>query len=213
VLHIPEVRLQLPHLEFPGLFMVRHDAAKIFDAVRSPFLEEEAIETGLLPSAAPAAAPTTPAAAPAPMQCVPYTAPACAAPNQCASTDKALEAVLARLDALEKENAQLRQAQASLNTVSVPKTASGAANPGWSASKPATSQVPVARTRPLPTPAKQTEIAPASYQVADHQPSVEKVAPAPVRLPRGTLSTGLSSPPASKGSDRTGAFGDWASKR
>lgn len=105
-LHIPEIRISLPHIELPSFYKVRHDSSKVFDTTRSPLVYDDVLEFDNVE---------------APQQQRPqapqYSPPACTAPPaRCAqSTDEALRALqeqMARLEQLEQELVALRHRQA-----------------------------------------------------------------------------------------------------
>lgn len=202
-LHIPEIRLALPTLELPSLFHIRRDAEKIFDVTRSPFVEEQPLEFGNVPTSAPA-----PAAAPAPpTMCVPMQAPACAAPCVGANDEvlKALLERLARLEALEQELAALRAQNAATASVQA-DTRSVEAPTKPEASAPLSGSRPVAKKS---EPARsQPRLQQASFEEVDEPAAAPAVRPSqPVTL-RGT---GLSAPPPPNRS--RSQFGDWTRQR
>ncbi|MBI1344854.1 hypothetical protein GC163_01045 [bacterium] len=193
-IHIPEMRIALPSIEFPSPYKIRHDAFKVFDQIRSPLVQDAAIEfDNVAPSAAPA-----PAAAPATTQpaYVPYCPPACAAPVQCTEMEqtlKALQSQLARLESLERELQEIKQqhqtAQPTTVAASRPARSASAAPPP---------------SRPLP------KLRQPIYETASYEEPVA-VSTTPAKKPRPTTTMapremGLSSP------GRSGEFGEWSQK-
>lgn len=211
-LHIPEIRISLPHLELPSLFQVRHDAVKIFGPTLSPLIDEPALELNNVGEAPPDVGSSPKVGSPeCSKPCMPYCPPACAAPNQCADLDAQLRELnqkLARLEALEAQITQLKEEQRTA-------TRATTAAPVGNASKPPVSPESVVKSsRPVPRPQ-----AP-KYQTASYEEPVETVA-APKRVvsePVKTVATpvqvrsrsGLSSPVANVSTDN---YGDWTTKK
>ncbi len=120
-LHIPEMRIALPTLEFPSPVKFRRNAEMIFDQVRGPHSLAAVQEFGNLPDTTAPAGPDTPAppgpdtpappVIPPPPKCTPYYPPPCD-PNIYGSTNDRMEATLARLEKLEAELTVLRAAAA-----------------------------------------------------------------------------------------------------
>lgn len=214
-LHIPEIRITLPHLELPSLFHVRHDASKIFGITQSPLVDEPALELNNVGEAKPdVSSPSPEVSAPKCHQpCVPYCPPACAAPNQCASLDEQLRELnqkLARLEALEAQITQLKEEQRSMVGVTM---ASAVVENG---AKPPVSQGSTVKpSRPVlrPQPSKYQT---ASYEEPADPAQVRRTSPAQPRQAANTTRQdrgrfGLSTPDSSTTSKPN--FGDWTQKK
>lgn len=211
-LHIPEMRIALPHLELPSLYQIRHDATKIFDTTRSPLVGDAALELDNV-GAAPAAAPAEAAPAAAPAYCPPYCPPACAAPMQCTSLEdqlKQLNQRLARLDALERELAAMKQQQVNSsaweNSKAIPQVED--ARPSFAARQTAASPAsrPLVRSRPQP-------LQPASYEEASAEPEI--VTPTVRPTSRKPTSAPVAKQPRAQVTDETlqSNFGMWSTTK
>lgn len=209
-LHIPEIRISLPHIEFPSLYKVRHDSSKVFDTTRSPLVYDDVLEYDHVeaPLKQPPLQTTQPQL---------YSPPACTAPPaRCAqSTDEALRALqeqMARLEQLEQELVALRQRQAS---AAYP---AGDQRTWRSTGQPGTPEPrhDVGQTVPAPRP-QRYPLEPASYEEEASWDS-DVYAPLPARSAArqpnamGRVSTRetalpqqeVNQPPASRAE-----FGDW----
>ena len=193
VIHIPEIRLQLPHIEFAGLYKIRHDATKIFNSERAAFVEDAPLEFDNV------ASPATAAPAQATPANVPYYPPACTAPVQCTETEqslKALEAQLARLEVLEKELLVMKKQQvvAQMQQELARQTSSATVPQSVASERPA-----VLVRKPV-------------YEMATYQEEVVEEAPVAPQAKRP-----VSAPPTRASSSKfwirdPNSFGDWAAE-
>lgn len=200
-LHIPEMRFGLPHLELPSLYKIRHDASKVFEATRSPLVNEPALE---LDNVGPALQGPAPAFN-APQPCAPYCPPACSAPVQCTAVEEQLKLLnqkLARLEAVERELVTIKQQQqaaiSAQSEVAAATAAVEAAEKSLAAAKQraetaAAAPKPMVRLRPLQ---------PASYE----EPANEQVATTP-RKPQTLRGAG-----ENIRQTEGGGLGEWSSK-
>lgn len=213
-LHIPEVRIALPTLEFPSPVRFVRDAEMLFDPNRGAFSSAAVqdfgtIENDGLKNAAPQGnnnlnpAGSTPCYMPKT-----YCPPACAVPagHSADTADLRLEATLVRLEALEAELANLRSVAARAATAEVPPSPQASTN---GAQKPGTAPAPVFSSRPVPA----QKFVQAGYE----EPVAAETAPrrpaAPVAAPHRQLPTGhfgLSSPRPIKKTAEADEFGAWS---
>lgn len=201
-LHIPEMRIALPTLEFPSPVRFKRNAEMIFDQIRGPHSLAEVQNFGNLPEedvGAPAKGPDDDVAAPvippAP-RCTPYYCPPACDPNQVDATTKRLEATLARLEAMEKELATLRAAAADQQN-EVTTSSHGAGKP----------QMTVAAKGSRPLPPRTTQFVQAGYEepapvVSENRPVVT------TRAASGRM--GLSAPKVAQPAVEPDEFGAWS---
>uniref|UniRef100_A0A7C2PI04 Uncharacterized protein n=1 Tax=Schlesneria paludicola TaxID=360056 RepID=A0A7C2PI04_9PLAN len=200
-IHIPEMRIALPTVEFPSPIKFRREAEMIFDQIRGPLSAAPVQEFGNLPEQPNVAPPYVPQPAPPSAPCVP---PACTAPAGCTVGDvnPQLEATLARLERMEQELAALRAQNQALSQQRGSQTA---AHNLQGAGKATT-----VTTRPLP---------PRRFMQAAYQEPAAASAPAapppsapiksPVRKPVEPARFGLSAPSDQSAED---GFGTWTTR-
>lgn len=143
-IHLPEVTIALPTIEFPSPIKWRRDAEMLFDATRGPLTSAPVQDFGALPSA-PAPAPAVAPPQPAPPMYMPPSctvpAPGCTAQNQNAE----LERRLAKLEELQQDLAVLRE-QYSQRLAQMDAGPAAAPSSQWTQRVPA----PAVAPRPLP---------------------------------------------------------------
>ncbi len=197
-LHIPEMRIALPTIEFPSPVRFKRGAEMIFDQVRGPHSFAAVQDYGNLPEDDNAAPADSKDDNPAPVPPAPYYCPPACDPSIYGATTQRLEATLARMEAMERELEVLRAAAAEKES----RSANVAPNPAGAA-KPV--GVSAAATGSHPVAKKPSQFYQAGY---------EEPAPAPARQAATTRpragNIGLSVPTASTKRVEPDQFGTWS---